>query len=157
MIELGCWLKHSVLYAIIICTIGMTKGASMMGAENYTPSNIGLTSWDLETEVNRLNRRYSRDARQTLLCPPCEHIHCPRRASKLNCRGGVTLGVCNCCPRCAKLEGERCRGKWDYLGLCDVGLECVPSPQLTDIPDQDQSVEVTSGICRRGRKSSQLM
>ncbi|XP_013413451.1 cysteine-rich motor neuron 1 protein [Lingula anatina] len=64
-----------------------------------------------------------------LKCPSCDQIHCsPRRASKLyqKCKGGVTLGVCDCCPICAKVEGEDCGGEWNYLGKCDNGLYCKP-------------------------------
>jgi len=60
-----------------------------------------------------------------LQCPPCERVHCsPRRPSRLRCRGGVVRGVCNCCPVCAKLEGDPCGGQWNYLGRCDIGLYC---------------------------------
>uniref|UniRef100_A0A7N6A603 Ig-like domain-containing protein n=1 Tax=Anabas testudineus TaxID=64144 RepID=A0A7N6A603_ANATE len=63
---------------------------------------------------------------QDLHCPPCEQIHCSsRRALKLQCKGGVTTGVCGCCPVCARTEGETCGGTWDYLGKCDEGLVCV--------------------------------
>ncbi|KAM8891201.1 uncharacterized protein AB9W97_011852 isoform 1-T1 [Spinachia spinachia] len=63
---------------------------------------------------------------QALHCPPCERIHCSaRRALKLQCAGGVTTGVCGCCPVCARAEGESCGGTWDYLGKCDEGLVCV--------------------------------
>lgn len=151
MIQLVYCVKHSLWYAMVVYTISLTYGASV-GAEQV-PSNA-LASWNAQREITKLNRRYRRDTRQPLRCPPCEQIHCsPKRASKLNCRGGVTLGVCNCCPRCAKLEGEPCRGKWDYLGLCDTGLECVSVSQFADIPGQDQSITLTeerNGICRRG-------
>ncbi|XP_071845365.1 uncharacterized protein [Apostichopus japonicus] len=150
MIQLVYCVKHSLWYAMVVYTISLTYGASV-GAEQV-PSNA-LASWNAQREITKLNRRYRRDTRQPLRCPPCEQIHCsPKRASKLNCRGGVTLGVCNCCPRCAKLEGEPCRGKWDYLGLCDTGLECVSVSQFADIPGQDQSITLTeerNGICRR--------
>uniref|UniRef100_T1IX14 IGFBP N-terminal domain-containing protein n=1 Tax=Strigamia maritima TaxID=126957 RepID=T1IX14_STRMM len=60
-----------------------------------------------------------------LQCPPCEQIHCvPRRAERLKCRGGVTLGVCRCCPVCARVDGETCGGHWNYLGRCDRGHYC---------------------------------
>lgn len=63
---------------------------------------------------------------QALHCPPCEQIHCSsRRALKRQCKGGVTTGVCGCCPVCARQEGESCGGTWDYLGKCDEGLVCV--------------------------------
>uniref|UniRef100_A0A3P9IXR2 Ig-like domain-containing protein n=1 Tax=Oryzias latipes TaxID=8090 RepID=A0A3P9IXR2_ORYLA len=63
---------------------------------------------------------------QALHCPPCERIHCStRRALRLQCKGGVTTGVCGCCPVCAKTEGETCGGTWNHLGKCDEGLVCV--------------------------------
>ncbi|KAF6738858.1 Venom protein 302 [Oryzias melastigma] len=63
---------------------------------------------------------------QALHCPPCERIHCStRRALRLQCKGGVTTGVCGCCPVCAKTEGESCGGTWDHLGKCDEGLVCM--------------------------------
>jgi len=62
-----------------------------------------------------------------LQCPPCERIHCaPRRAAHLKCKGGLVRGVCNCCPVCARTEGETCGGQWNYLGRCDEGLACEP-------------------------------
>ncbi|KAK2172029.1 hypothetical protein NP493_999g01002 [Ridgeia piscesae] len=63
-----------------------------------------------------------------LQCPPCEKIHCtPRRANRLRCKGGITRGICNCCPVCAKTEAEDCGGDHDYLGKCDRGLYCRPN------------------------------
>ncbi|KAM3609176.1 uncharacterized protein V6R79_010700 [Siganus canaliculatus] len=80
---------------------------------------------------------------QVLHCPPCEQIHCSsRRALNLQCGGGVTTGVCGCCPVCAKTEGERCGGKWDYLGKCDEGLVCVYQDSSADKPEAERG-----GIC----------
>ena len=63
-----------------------------------------------------------------LQCPSCSEIHCtPRKAKRLKCQGGVTRGICNCCPVCAKVEGEACGGQYDYLGKCDRGLQCGPA------------------------------
>jgi Insulin-like growth factor binding protein len=60
-----------------------------------------------------------------LRCPPCDRIHCwPRRASRLRCPGGIVRGVCDCCPVCARIEGQSCGGRWNYLGRCDAGLHC---------------------------------
>lgn len=60
-----------------------------------------------------------------LQCPPCDRVHCwPRRPSRLRCPGGVVLGVCECCPVCARLDGQPCGGRWNYLGKCDAGLHC---------------------------------
>ncbi|XP_071484675.1 uncharacterized protein [Diadema antillarum] len=97
---------------------------------------------DLE-DLHRIVRRGTEDLTR-LNCPPCDRLHCsPRKASKLTCKGGVTLGVCNCCPRCAKIEGERCGGKWNYLGRCDQGTECVPDS------DQGHANTTPQGVCRR--------
>jgi len=106
-----------------------------------------------------------------LQCPPCERVHCsPRRPSRLRCRGGVVRGVCNCCPVCAKLEGDPCGGQWNYLGTCDVGLYCdtasalrppifasktAPSPD--NYKDTDSNLPLkTEGYCRKGGRFSLL-
>ncbi|XP_032379051.1 cysteine-rich motor neuron 1 protein [Etheostoma spectabile] len=81
---------------------------------------------------------------QALHCPPCEQIHCSsRRALKLQCKGGVTTGVCGCCRVCARAEGETCGGTWDYLGKCDKGLVCVYQDSAADKPDPERK-----GICK---------
>ncbi|XP_068596050.1 IGFBP domain-containing protein [Brachionichthys hirsutus] len=81
---------------------------------------------------------------QALHCPPCEQVHCSaRRALMLRCRGGVTTGVCGCCPACARVEGESCGGAWGYLGKCAEGLLCVyPDPEAAG-PDAENK-----GVCR---------
>ncbi|XP_068170209.1 IGFBP domain-containing protein isoform X2 [Antennarius striatus] len=80
---------------------------------------------------------------QALHCPPCEQIHCSsRRALKLQCKGGVTTGVCGCCPVCARVEGETCGGAWDYLGKCAEGLVCVYQDPEASRPDAEHK-----GIC----------
>lgn len=80
---------------------------------------------------------------QALHCPPCERVHCSsRRVLKLQCKGGVTTGVCGCCPVCARTEGETCGGTWDYLGKCDKGLVCV----YQDAAEEEEH----SGICKAG-------
>uniref|UniRef100_A0A3B4YYQ8 Si:ch73-330k17.3 n=1 Tax=Stegastes partitus TaxID=144197 RepID=A0A3B4YYQ8_9TELE len=81
---------------------------------------------------------------QALHCPPCERIHCSsRRVLKLRCKGGVTTGVCGCCPVCARTEGETCGGTWDYLGKCDEGLVCVHQDSSADKPEAERK-----GICK---------
>ena len=68
-----------------------------------------------------------------LRCPSCDRVHCsPRRPSELTtCRGGVVRGICNCCPVCAKTEGQDCGGQWHYRGRCDTGLVCRPDAAAT--------------------------
>ncbi|KAL6106564.1 uncharacterized protein ACO6RY_10411 [Pungitius sinensis] len=81
---------------------------------------------------------------QALHCPPCERVHCAaRRSLELRCAGGVTTGVCGCCPACARAEGETCGGTWDYLGKCDEGLVCI----YRDKTD-DRAREERTGTCR---------
>ncbi|XP_022105493.1 cysteine-rich motor neuron 1 protein-like [Acanthaster planci] len=96
--------------------------------------------------TSRDRERKGREVEQ-LRCPPCEQLHCnPRKPSKLNCKGGIGAGICGCCPRCLKVEDELCGGKWNYLGSCDAGLECVQDVMLgvqTDVP-RDQR----KGICK---------
>lgn len=104
-----------------------------------------------------------------LQCPPCERVHCsPRRPSRLRCRGGIVRGVCNCCPVCAKLEGEPCGGQWNYLGRCDTGLYCDTGGRrqsaVHDVgskaartsgnyKDRDSNLLLkTEGYCRKGNK-----
>ena len=76
-----------------------------------------------------------------LQCPPCDRVFCSsKRSQNLKCRGGFTVGVCNCCTVCAKVEDERCGGPWDYLGKCDRGLYC----------EADKNVlHATEGRCRK--------
>ena len=104
-----------------------------------------------------------------LQCPPCERVHCsPRRPSRLRCRGGIVRGVCSCCPVCAKLEGDSCGGKWNYLGRCDVGLYCdTAQPVIAaasktasssqDYKDRDNWLLKTEGYCRKGKKMFSLL
>ncbi|XP_062316819.1 IGFBP domain-containing protein [Osmerus eperlanus] len=85
----------------------------------------------------------------SLHCPSCERIHCaPRRALKLQCKGGVTTGICGCCPACARTVGESCGGTWDYLGKCDKGLVCVYQESTDGKPDAEQN-----GICKAALES----
>lgn len=80
---------------------------------------------------------------KALHCPPCERIHCsPRHALRLRCKGGVTTGVCGCCPVCARTEGESCGGTWDYLGKCDQGLVCVHEEE------SGQEKTERTGVCK---------
>ena len=81
---------------------------------------------------------------ESLSCAPCHtYKHQCTPKDQLNCKGGYTLGICHCCTFCAKIEGEKCGGTWNYYGKCDVGLKCVTAVDshtayILDIP----------GICR---------
>ena len=97
-----------------------------------------------------------------LQCPPCERVHCsPRRPSRLRCRGGIVRGVCNCCPVCAKQEGDTCGGQWNYLGRCDAGLHCDTGANRSPVRSKTaarrsgnskNSLIKTEGYCRRGKR-----
>ncbi|KAL4623850.1 cysteine-rich motor neuron 1 protein [Arapaima gigas] len=64
---------------------------------------------------------------RALLCLPCDESKCeePRQ-----CSGAVVLGVCGCCPVCAKQRNESCGGVYGLYGTCDRGLRCVIRPAL---------------------------
>ena len=82
-----------------------------------------------------------------LQCPSCEKIHCtPRRSRRLKCKGGITRGICNCCPVCAKTDGESCGGAWQYLGKCDSGLHCKPRANQQQVPKG----KTAEGTCQKG-------
>lgn len=71
----------------------------------------------------------------------CSRYGC-RKAKDVrdNCPGGTVYGVCGCCLRCAKLEGEECGDYKNMKGICDVGLYChVKKRNL---------YKFASGICR---------
>lgn len=81
-----------------------------------------------------------------LQCPPCDRVHCwPRRPSRLRCPGGIVRGVCDCCPVCARLEGQPCGGRWNYLGRCDAGLHCSAVGE-NQVGDED--IETTKKLNR---------
>ena len=55
-------------------------------------------------------------------CPPCNEEQCPLPSPK--CHELVKeAGVCGCCMKCAKTEGERCGVN---LPRCMTGLKCLP-------------------------------
>ena len=86
-------------------------------------------------------------------CPPCAKIHCqPRSAAKLDCRGGTTTGVCGCCPVCARVEGEKCGGYYNYLGKCDSGLYC--EPLLKSKKGKKRKNKEPEGVCKKGKNSN---
>lgn len=84
-----------------------------------------------------------------MICPPCDRIHCsPKNPSKLVCAGGITTGICDCCPACARIEGEKCGGYYHYLGKCDTGLYCEPLSKQTKSKALHQSLE-PEGVCNK--------
>uniref|UniRef100_A0AAV2L0J7 IGFBP N-terminal domain-containing protein n=1 Tax=Knipowitschia caucasica TaxID=637954 RepID=A0AAV2L0J7_KNICA len=96
----------------------------------------------LETTGNSPAQDPAHQHLKALHCPPCERVHCsPRTALRLRCKGGVTTGVCGCCPVCAKAEAESCGGAWDYLGKCDQGLVCV-------FEESGQDKTERTGVCK---------
>lgn len=81
-----------------------------------------------------------------LRCPPCNQIYCDTSDPKaLDCLGGVSTGVCGCCPVCARLAGQSCGGDLSYLGKCDRGLVCrkSPGPAAYVFPTQREP----AGVC----------
>merc|ERR1712038_1916 len=38
--------------------------------------------------------------------------------------GEQVLGICGCCPECAKAENESCGGEWGLEGTCATGFYC---------------------------------
>lgn len=104
-----------------------------------------------------LGRVTSSSSTLGLQCPTCDRIHCaPRRAGKLRCRGGVARGICDCCPVCAKTEGEGCGGQWNYLGKCDVNLVCEPEVEGNDVINALDDDGWRKGVCRKRKESSYL-
>ncbi|KAH9518539.1 Cysteine-rich motor neuron 1 protein [Bulinus truncatus] len=91
------------------------------------------------------------DIVQNFQCPPCHKLHCsPRRASKLNCKGGITTGVCGCCPVCAKQEGEECGGHYAYRGKCDRNLDCVLTLSPSTVITNTHTLQTEQvGICKK--------
>ena len=71
----------------------------------------------------------------------CSRYGC-RKAKDVrdNCPGGTVYGVCGCCLRCAKLEGEECGDYKNMKGICDVGLYCHVKKRSL--------YKFASGICR---------
>ncbi|XP_064619607.1 cysteine-rich motor neuron 1 protein-like [Lineus longissimus] len=87
------------------------------------------TSQLMTTKADRrIKQTDSSETNTDLICPRCQEERCrPSRKQRLNCRGGYTLDVCNCCPTCAKLEGDLCGGDYQMFGKCDRGMVCQPN------------------------------
>ena len=58
-------------------------------------------------------------------------------------------GVCGCCPKCARLEGETCGGDHAYNGKCDRGLYCVPSLSHVFISRLHTLQNDRVGVCKK--------
>jgi hypothetical protein len=88
------------------------------GHHRRAPTAGDVTGSDASTAVHGESAStVDSSAAVDLKCPPCDRIHCwPRRASRLRCPGGIVRGICDCCPVCARLEGQTCGGQWNYLG-----------------------------------------
>ncbi|XP_071964831.1 cysteine-rich motor neuron 1 protein-like isoform X2 [Antedon mediterranea] len=111
----------------------------------YIIFSIFIFNWITQADCGAIQNRDIRASE--LKCPPCNEVHCsPRKASKLKCPGGVTTGVCGCCPVCAKQEGEKCGGTHNYMGKCDAGLECV---EVEDTTPNNEPYTLKGGICKR--------
>ena len=57
----------------------------------------------------------------------CPLQNCPDKCPKLaNCTNGPAFDYrfCECCPVCAKGEGEVCGGRFHEQGTCVKGLVC---------------------------------
>ena len=141
----------SVIWLTGISEAESRQGRRVRGVPRLGPNSelrrLELTEEELLQDLEDLHRVVKRGTEDLnhLNCPPCERLHCsPKKASKLSCKGEITLGVCNCCPRCAKVAGESCGGKWNYLGRCETGFECVPDGAI------GHDVHGTpTGVCRR--------
>lgn len=82
-----------------------------------------------------------------LSCPKCTPEYRARCSDVLqyDCPYGLTTDVCNCCPRCAKGEGEECGGLWNMKGFCGEGLECKHPTSSEHISNRPPGKCVTSG------------
>ncbi|XP_055349690.1 uncharacterized protein LOC129596438 [Paramacrobiotus metropolitanus] len=96
-----------------------------------------------------------------LQCPPCAKMFCPRK-SRLMCKGGLSLDVCQCCAVCAKVENEQCGGKGNYFGTCDAGLYCSyaasdAATMTTSAGDGDADLAANHGICRKQKSAERAV
>ncbi|XP_033101127.1 cysteine-rich motor neuron 1 protein-like isoform X2 [Anneissia japonica] len=98
----------------------------------YTNSGIVLLTISLSL-LSRLSFGLS--------CEPCYERECVRPI----CKGGLVFDVCNCCPVCAKIEGEKCGGPWGLFGTCDDGLHCKGGRFFGD--HVKEGVEDDLGVC----------
>jgi len=69
--------------------------------------------------------------------PECDLTKC---RTPVNCKGGFVKDICNCCPACAKVEGNTCGGLWNMHGFCDKGLKC-------EYPNKEVNINMRKGKC----------
>lgn len=121
--------RYMIIYVIVLSVLDLASAAA--GSD--------VTTRHKQQQVS------GRQGHQELYCPPCQEVSCPiKRTHALKCRGGMTLGICNCCTVCAKLEDETCGGPWDYLGKCDMGLYCDTTGHVTG-----DRTGTSEGVCRK--------
>ena len=84
----------------------------------------------------------------SLSCPKCKPKYCKRYVEpKLNCTGNLIKDVCFCCYTCAKQINEKCGGRWNLYGRCDIGLECYYSYHIPP-----GHLVIDPGVCKRKRE-----
>ena len=111
------WTMAILVCFLFVCSLPVcgSDKPEVVNVDSESNSLISGSSYPYATQVQ-------------MKCPPCDRLHCTiRQMSKLKCPGGKVRDVCDCCPQCAKLEGEKCGGVHIYLGKCDRGLVCVPN------------------------------
>lgn len=149
------WRLRIINYETVCCEISVYKRFSHLKLPSDRSNMWLLLLFSVSLGVvgsHEMSSRGQTQQLQAVHCPPCERIHCSsRRTLKLQCKGGITTGICGCCPVCARAEGETCGGNWDYLGKCDEGLVCV----YQDSAGGDRADAESRGICKAGESSFQ--
>nr|QNH72566.1 toxin candidate TRINITY_DN18171_c0_g1_i2 [Ceriantheomorphe brasiliensis] len=74
-----------------------------------------------------------------LSCGPCNLDKCVKAV----CKAGFVKDACGCCSVCAKTEGQKCGGLWNYYGICGAGLRCISSSDNS----HQSSNHFKSGYC----------
>ncbi|XP_043207099.1 venom protein 302-like [Amphibalanus amphitrite] len=75
--------------------------------------------------------------------PPCKPEECGELP---NCKAGVGIDFCQCCPVCLRAEGEPCGGQYEGSPKCGEGLMCFKPPLR-----EGQIAYNQDGFCRRRR------
>ena len=77
------------------------------------------------------------------VCPLCNQSHCP----PLDCNESLQYtDECECCTRCAKLEGERCGGRGDVGGRRCNGTDLYCATRVGRIFGEERL-----GVCERSK------